>query len=228
MEDIREEDPLQYENLKRQAIHSLAVVPLYFDGKIIGFYGIDNPPGEFLDYAKNMLQIVGHFIVSCLRRRNLVRELRDMSYSDQLTGLGNRHALYEYIQELQEEESIGVVYCDITGLKKVNDTQGHKAGDELIIRACESMKKIFAKTGLFRVGGDELLALCSGMEEDLFVKKVELLRADLRKCDIAMAIGADYRKVGTDCMENLWAEAEKRMYEDKATYYREHGIDRRK
>lgn len=82
LEDIREEDPLQYENLKRQAIHSLAVVPLYDDGKIVGFYGIDNPPGEALDYTQNMLQIVGHFIVSCLRRRNLLKELRNMSYSD--------------------------------------------------------------------------------------------------------------------------------------------------
>ena len=51
LEDIRESDPLQYENLKRQNIHSLVVVPLY-DGKtVIGFYGVDNPPVKSLEYA---------------------------------------------------------------------------------------------------------------------------------------------------------------------------------
>lgn len=228
LEDIREEDPLQYENLKRQAIHSLAVVPLYDDGKIIGFYGIDNPPGEALDYTRNMLQIVGHFIVSCLRRRNLVKELRDMSYSDQLTGLGNRHALYEYIQELPDGENVGVVYCDITGLKHINDTKGHKAGDELIVRACESLKRVFADAGLFRVGGDELLALCSQIEEEALAKKIEVLRADLCEHDVVMAIGADCRRDGRANFDGLLSTAEKRMYEDKAAYYRQLGIDRRK
>ncbi len=56
LEDIRETDPLQYENLKRQGVHSLVVVPLYDGKKIIGFYGVDNPPVKSLEYASNMLQ----------------------------------------------------------------------------------------------------------------------------------------------------------------------------
>ncbi len=44
IEDMKEEDPLQYENLKKQNIVSIAVVPLYDDAKVIGFYGVDNPP----------------------------------------------------------------------------------------------------------------------------------------------------------------------------------------
>ena len=94
--------------LKRQDIHSLVVVPLYIDGKIIGFYGVDNPPGRYLDYAQNMLQIMGHFITGSLKRRNLVKQLQDLSYHDQLTRLGNRHALDEYISGICREESIGV------------------------------------------------------------------------------------------------------------------------
>ena len=46
LEDIRDTDPLQYENLARQGIRSLVVVPLYDGEKIIGFYGVDNPPRE--------------------------------------------------------------------------------------------------------------------------------------------------------------------------------------
>jgi len=80
LEHTRESDPLMYETLAPQNIHSLVVVPLYDDGRVIGFYGVDNPPAKTLDYASNMLQITAHFIVSSLRRRNLVRELQDRSY----------------------------------------------------------------------------------------------------------------------------------------------------
>ncbi len=81
LEDIRETDALQYENLKRQKIHSLVVVPLYDGEKVIGFYGVDNPPVKSLEYTSNMLQITAHFIVSSLRRRNLVRELEKRSHN---------------------------------------------------------------------------------------------------------------------------------------------------
>ena len=81
LEDIRETEPLQYENLKRQSIRSLVVVPLYNGEKIIGFYGVDNPPAKSLEYASNMLQTAAYFIVSCLKQRNLVRELQKRSYN---------------------------------------------------------------------------------------------------------------------------------------------------
>jgi transcriptional regulator with GAF, ATPase, and Fis domain len=81
LEDIRETDALQYENLKRQKIHSLVVVPLYDGEKVIGFYGVDNPPAKSLEYASNMLQTAAYFIVSSIRRRNLVRELQKRSYN---------------------------------------------------------------------------------------------------------------------------------------------------
>ena len=81
LENIRETDPLQYENLNRQSIHSLVVVPLYDGEKIIGFYGVDNPPVKSMEYASNMLQTAAYFIVSSLKRRNLVRELQKRSYN---------------------------------------------------------------------------------------------------------------------------------------------------
>ena len=81
LEDIREAEPLQYENLKSQNVQSLVVVPLYDGEKLIGFYGVDNPPVKSLEYASNMLQTAAYFIVSSLKRRNLVRELQKQSYN---------------------------------------------------------------------------------------------------------------------------------------------------
>ncbi len=81
VEEIRETNPLQYETLKEQNVHSLVVVPLYDGKKFIGFYGVDNPPVKLLEYASNMLQTAAYFIVSSLKRRNLFRELQKRSYN---------------------------------------------------------------------------------------------------------------------------------------------------
>ncbi len=229
LEDIREKDPLQYTNLKQKNVRSLVAVPLYDEGDIIGFYGVDNPSDMSLSYISNMLQIMGHFIVSSLKRRNLVRQLQDMSYHDQLTGLGNRHAMHDYIEHMTSGESIGVVYCDITGLKRVNDTEGHKAGDRLIIRACESLKRTLGDYSLFRIGGDELLALCAQISAPELNDKIRLLKEDLDKNSVVMAVGVVWHE---DCAETsidkMLMESERLMYEDKALYYRNNCIDRRR
>ncbi len=81
LEEIRDSEPFPYEILKRQGIRSLVVVPLYDGKRIIGFFGVDNPPVKSLEYASNMLQTAAYFIVSSLKRRNLFRELQKRSYN---------------------------------------------------------------------------------------------------------------------------------------------------
>lgn len=228
LENIREEDPEQYKNLKRQDIHSLVVVPLYWEKKIIGFYGVDNPPAESLDYVSNMLHIMGYFIVSSIRRRNLLRQLERMSYRDQLTQFGNRYAVDWFVEYEWNGEQIGVVYCDITGLKKVNDEQGHEAGDRLIIRACECLAGVFKGYGLYRIGGDEFLVLCLGIEEKDLREHVEKLRMDMKEHQVTMAVGMIWKERGPKDIDLLLNESERLMYEDKDRYYKEHGLKRRR
>ena len=229
IEDIRTKNPLQYEILKRQDIFSVTVVPLCEDGRVIGFYGVDNPPAESLHYISNMLQIMGHFMESLLKMRNLVRNLQRMSYLDQLTQIGNRYAMEEYTEDMRPEESVGIVYGDITGLKRVNDAEGHVAGDHLILSSCACMKTVFGDAyKLFRIGGDELLAICVGISETDFRERVEKLKKIMAESSVNMAVGADWRSTNTDGISAVLAAAEAQMYEDKADYYRKAGIDRRR
>lgn len=228
IENLRDSDPMLYEVLKRQDIQTLVVVPLYENGEVIGFFGVDNTPVERMEYASDMLQIMGHFIISTIRRRNLFKELREMSYCDQLTGIGNRHAMQHYISQIQKNKSIGVVYGDITGLKRVNDEQGHEAGDRLIACASESMHRVFGDYGVFRIGGDEFLALCSGIEQTELEKRVERLHADMEENSVKIAIGVVWNPEGTAGMDALLTESEQRMYEDKSAYYKATGINRRR
>lgn len=229
VEDVRTKNPLQYEVLKRQDISSVTVVPLYDDGRVIGFYGVDNPPKESLHYISNMLQIMGHFIESLLKMRNLFRNLQRMSYLDQLTQIGNRYAMVKYTETILPEESIGIVYGDITGLKRVNDSKGHTAGDHLILASCACMKDVFGDAGkLFRIGGDELLVICPGIGEADFQERFEKLKKAMEESSVNMAVGADWKSAGTAGINAVLAAAEAQMYKDKAAYYQRSGIDRRR
>lgn len=229
VEDVRTKNPLQYEILKRQDISSVTVVPLCDDGRVIGFYGVDNPPSESLHYISNMLQIMGHFIESLLKMRNLFRNLQRMSYLDQLTQIGNRYAMVKYIEAMRPKESVGIVYGDITGLKRVNDSKGHTAGDQLILASCACMKDVFGDAGkLFRIGGDELLAICAGIGETDFQERFEKLKKVMAESSLNMAMGADWKSAGTTEINVVLAAAEAQMYKDKAAYYQRAGIDRRR
>lgn len=228
IEQIRDEFPTKYEILKSQSIHSLVVVPLYIDKENIGFYGVDNPRGVSFEYTQNLLQFMGDFIVFCLKLRNLMLQLKEKSYQDPLTKLGNRFAMDRYMAECSQNASIGVVYCDITGLKKVNDTEGHTAGDMLILRACESLQEVFGDYGLFRIGGDELLVLCPGIDKDTFTQEANRLKQVALSHSVVLAVGAVWHEKKYGGVDILLSEPERLMYEDKSLYYENAGITRRR
>lgn len=228
LEEIREKDPLQYENLKRQGIRSVVVLPLYDRGNIIAFYGADNPPCDSLQYTSSMLRIMGYFLVSCIKRRNLMQKLMDMSYKDPMTGLGNRFALSVFVDEMDKEAGLGVIYGDITSLKCVNDCEGHVAGDHLILRACGCLIEVFDGYGIFRMGGDELLVLCPGIAAEDLEERIAKLHTLMEERSVNMAIGSLWSAQAVTDLDAFLREAEKQMYENKAEYYRKHGIDRRR
>ncbi|MBQ8527385.1 MAG: GGDEF domain-containing protein [Lachnospiraceae bacterium] len=218
LEDICEKEPLTYKYLKPQNVHSLIASPLELEGKIIGFYGVDNPPAEAMEDATYFAEIVGHFIVSLLEKQRLMQQMEKLSFEDSLSGVQNRHALNDYIEYHRRMDQVGIVYCDVLGLKKVNDLQGHQAGDALIIRASNSLKNNFRKKDVYRIGGDEFLVLCKDISKDMFWSKVEALREDMKKNDAMMSLGAIWRESVSD-VDGLIAEADGIMYKEKRAYY---------
>ena len=219
LEGIRESDPTVYKYLKPQSIESLVVAPLVSEKKIIGFFGVDNPPEQFLENITTLLQILGHFIVALLHRRNHVRRLEELCFQDQLTGLGNRHAMNEYINRLDVRQSVGMLYCDVMGLKRTNDQKGHLEGDNLLIRASECLRKTFGDYALFRIGGDEFLALCEGIYRRELDEKEEALKQEMKARNALMALGCVWRSDGIADMDQLMKEADGLMYEDKRAWY---------
>jgi diguanylate cyclase (GGDEF)-like protein len=133
-----------------------------------------------------------------------------------------------YISNVNESESISVVYCDLMGLKRVNDNQGHQAGDMLLKGASESLKRSFPGASLFRIGGDEFLVLGAGFTETELLDSVEYLKKDMRENANIMAIGFVWRENSRCDIDKLLAEADELMYKDKRSLYQTSEFDRRK
>lgn len=230
-------DPLVYAYLKPQCVNSFVVVPfslhieteaLCTEMDIDGFFGIDNPPVENLEHTKILLRIVVHFILGSLKRRNLIRELQCMSLTDQQTKLGNRYAMNQYIADIRIQNCLGVVYCDITGLKLINDTNGHLEGDQLIQRACESLRSVFGDYEIFRIGGDEFLIICQNIRKELLQEQAERLKTVAMQQEAVLAVGTSWSSDQAVDIQTLIVQAEKKMYEDKQLYYQTSGRDRRR
>ena len=222
IEQIKESEPLTYEYLKPQNIQSLIVSPMVLEGRIIGFYGVDNPPVKIMEHISDVAEIVGHFMTSLLERKRLIERLEKLSFEDSLSGVRNRHALNYEIERVKVHNKVGIIYCDVLGLKKVNDTLGHQAGDELIIRTGNCLKQVFEVTELYRLGGDEFMVLCIGMDESRFWEKQKLLQQEFRKQAVPISTGSLWKETVSD-MDALIAEADKLMYEEKRAYYEKNG-----
>lgn len=237
LEDIKNQNQLLYEVLKVQNISSIVTVPLFEDGVPIGFYGVDNPPEDMLDYTVNLLQMMGYFVLALLRQRNLQKELLHMSYNDDLTKVGNRRFFADTIQKMTDEDAVGFVYCDVTGLKRLNDSEGHQAGDKLLLQVTSILKEVFSKEQIFRLGGDEFVVLFRSSDYDLFQDKVlqvmfqhkilQLRELSIQR-QVNLAIGSSWVQNPGNKLIELLSEAEEKMYQDKAEFYRCAGIDRRK
>ena len=227
VEALREKDPPVYEYLTPQNIHSLVAAPLISNKQIIGFYGVDNPPAESMNHISIICQVLGHFILSILRRRNLVRRLENLSFYDQLTGAKNRHAMNEFIESVDSAASIGILYCDVMGLKKVNDSLGHLEGDALLLRAYECLLAHFPKKSIYRIGGDEFLILDSGFSEEDFHSRTLAMKQSMPHYQVHMALGLIWQPHCSGHILQLLKEADAKMYEDKRQYYSEHEHDRR-
>lgn len=153
IELLREDDPVDYENLKRQNIQRLIAAPFYLQGQIVGFLGADNYEVNDLINTREVLETISYFLSFKIRNHKLVRQLEHMSRYDVLTGVHNRNALQETLHSLaRRNRPLGVIYADVNGLKATNDQKGHRAGDELIRRAVGVLVRNFSREQVFREG----------------------------------------------------------------------------
>lgn len=169
------------------------------------------------------------------------RKLSEMAVVDGLTGVGNKTAYLEKIHSLDDAirrgtASFTVYVFDLNGLKEINDKYGHESGDMAITDAAEALKAVFGKENLYRIGGDEFIAVFDGMKkpdtERCFADLEKAMRSldltgKLYKEPLAIAKGAAAFCPGEDKeYRDVFRRADQFMYEEKTAYYKTH--DRRR
>ena len=164
-------------------------------------------------------------------------ELEYRANRDEMTGLFNRRAYEDDMlnfPDVPPEPDFVYAAIDINGLKVVNDTLGHMAGDELIDGAAECLKKTIGNYGrIYRTGGDEFVAMFFADEEHL-----EAVLADLEATtvewrgilvdDLSVSVGcATKHEFATESVMEMAKIADQRMYKAKELHYSKKGVDRR-
>lgn len=218
MSDLEQErGQPSYEMLKAQQVWRLLAVPLMKGGAMVGFLGVDNPRAHYDDAT--LLASIQFFVTNSLDRKKQQTYLEKLSYRDMLTGLYNRNRYIERLEAYKQvqDQQIGAIYIDLNGLKKVNDEQGHRAGDELIVRAAGTIAGIFAEDA-YRVGGDEFVVILLDVSREDFARKTEQLRRQMQENSVDASIGGVWQ-ASTENLENLLRLADENMYREKKRYY---------
>jgi diguanylate cyclase (GGDEF)-like protein/PAS domain S-box-containing protein len=158
--------------------------------------------------------ILGHAQDVTDRHRH-EQKLREWSIRDALTGCFNRRYLTELMAE-QDAERWGCIVIDLDHFKQVNDTQGHKRGDEVLKDMASFLTHhVRGEDAVVRLGGDEFLILLRDADEVLTSSIIERIDADRQAAPIAFTLGSTTLDPGVS-LEAGMAEADRRLYEVRA------------
>lgn len=145
----------------------------------------------------------------------------ELAKKDALTGVLNREAYY--IETRRDYKDItAIVSLDMNGLKAINDTYGHAAGDEaLITLALCFTSAIRAKQSVYRMGGDEFVIVCRKTSREEVAALVKRIEDSIAQTKYSCSIGYGYHEEGTIKLEDLLRESDERMYSNKSDYYKD-------
>jgi len=157
-------------------------------------------------------------------RKRAEDQLRFLSLHDPLTGLYNRAYFEQEMHRLSggRLDPVGIIMCDVDGLKLVNDTLGHEAGDRLLKGAAKAIKMSFRSSDVVsRIGGDEFAVLLpnSGRADiESAVGRIREAVSDLNSANpdlpLSLSLGFAVNENNSD-LDSLFREADNNMYREK-------------
>ena len=174
-------------------------------------------------------------------RDEQIGQIRQAAYRDPLTGVGSKAAYSKKVSELNAQLAEGdldfaVVMVDMNNLKGINDAHGHKAGDLYIRGCCHLICEAFKHSPVFRIGGDEFVAILQGQDyenrdaiadalSDAFVDA--FLQTDREPwLRYSAAVGMAVRTKDDSSFETVFKRADLLMYAEKNAFKKLHGSSR--
>lgn len=179
---------------------------------------------KFVEGIREQINYNENSLLDEKEKNKKIASLERLAYVDKLTGLFNRTKYEEVLKEEKTNPNFGVIFFDLNYLKRTNDTYGHESGDNLIKSFAEVLQK--SKTGkedIYRIGGDEFVALFKDAGDGKFIKIYEnALKYNVDQYNLSNDIemstsyGIALSKENLDLdIESLVGLADERMYEMK-------------
>jgi diguanylate cyclase (GGDEF)-like protein len=117
----------------------------------------------------------------------------------------------------------------MNGLKDINDTRGHAAGDEALASLALCFTQAAkAHQSVYRIGGDEFLIICRKNTLDDVLQLIKRIRKNVSETEYSISIGYSFTEDGRKSISEMMKESDEMMYTEKASYYKVFGKDRRK
>jgi two-component system cell cycle response regulator len=180
------------------------------------------------DFIKKPFAV--HELLVRIKHAKMQDNLRELSITDELTGLANRRGFFSFAQQLLRQvrrtgERMVLLYADLDNLKAINDTQGHLAGDRVLADTARIFRETFRDSDIIaRMGGDEFAVVLvnatdAGVAaaEDRLGKRLDEYNARRDgTCHLAVSIGvAVFDPASPGTLDELIRQADTRMYEEK-------------
>ena len=228
----KDDVPLIQEALKRDVLLNV----LDDAGVFTLAYRLNSPNGPIYVKMVAVYSDKTHIVISVtnvdaqMRREQKIREEATIAFEkarrDDLTGIKNKNAYGEFEktlnQQIQSGEDIefAIAICDVNGLKTVNDTMGHLAGDGYIKAASKLVCETFKHSPVFRVGGDEFVAILRGVDfdnrETLEQNFLEIVKKNAEEDKVIVACGISvFDKQHDKSVSAVFERADAMMYRNK-------------
>jgi len=173
--------------LRSDRLKDVIVVPLRSGQTTIGSLEVVNRigTGTFRTADVQVLETIAAHAAVAVENSRLVERLRYDAYHDRLTGLPNRRritdALTESVKVRTPGEVVAVLLFDVDGLRTVNESMGHSAGDKLLAEVAERLRSIAGPGALVgRIGGDEFVVTLRAESTEATVQLATQMREQLR------------------------------------------------
>ena len=205
-------------------------VPALMDGGLVGLIAVANSEKLYSENDLEAVEQMAALYAIAVDRKRKEDELREMSLTDELTGLHNRRGFFTLAdQQLKiinrSKKEMFLLYADLDGLKSINDTFGHDEGDKALVETAALLRDIFRESDIIaRIGGDEFVVLvveASDVRPDTLAERVREKfgeRNGLAGQRFALSIShglVRYDAESPCSVQDLVTLADKLMYEDK-------------